>query len=527
MLEDERALVGLIEGKNVELLSNALRQTVAYSVCPLAYSRWGRWRNKEPLVSLLVSPKRLYRLTFSKSSGSPFGIELKIEKTDDKVQMEYELYEYVMKYTEDFHKAAAEGLIDHDSVNPFDWTPMNLKPEDLPPYPTNPERWLKPLMSKNGFLFRTSSDAVKNLLVKYNVAKIPGLASGIPVFVKYLSAVLYHNYEQSKNILNALLTYSKGERRRSADLAAAEKRHLADLEAAHAQSRKRYSVLATLYNDVKRRLGALKQEAVKDPEISFSEAEVGDEFPRVGTEQVVESDTPPTTTATMILYDEDVVHPYIGIFSLTSNNPMVVMHDAGESLYDLVYCPDSKYRSEWQRSTALRSAFLTQVGLSALNLVDKVKLCHNDIRLPNIAVRNGRFCLIDFDFSFSTVTFQSRSAFSPPLTAGSTTWQEDEMEMCYSVAQIAVNVFILDAPTQFSVGEVTKAVSIWSELRDETSPVDSQFQAWVEEKGDPLMDFVSAVRAACNPKGGTELVCRFPADFMRYFVDVLERMLVE
>ncbi len=99
------------------------------------------------------------------------------------------------------------------------------------------------------------------------------------------------------------------------------------------------------------------------------------------------------------------MNPYIGIFSLTPNNPMVVMHDAGDSLYDLVYCPDSNYRLEWQRSFTLRSAFFTQVGLSALNLVDSVKLCHNDIRLPNIAVRNGRFCLIDFDFSFCSITF--------------------------------------------------------------------------------------------------------------------------
>jgi hypothetical protein len=110
--------------------------------------------------------------------------------------------------------------------------------------------------------------------------------------------------------------------------------------------------------------------------------------------------------------------------------------------------------------------------MSALNLVEKVGLCHNDIRLPNIAVRDGR-CLINFDLSsFSTVLLQSRSAFSPQLSVTAVIWREGEMQMCYSVAQIAVNVFILDAPMQLSISDVTKAVSIWSEKRNKASSVD-------------------------------------------------------
>mmetsp|Transcript_60130 Transcript_60130/g.125804 ORF Transcript_60130/g.125804 Transcript_60130/m.125804 type:complete len:516 (-) Transcript_60130:606-2153(-) len=510
MLEDERALVGLIEGKNVELLSNALRQTVAYSVCPLAYSRWGRWRNKEPLVSLLVSPKRLYRLTFSKSSGSPFGIELKIEKTDDKDQMEYELYEYVMKYTEDFHKAAAEGLIDHDSVNPFDWTPMNLKMEDLPPFDANSDRWRKPQISKNGFLFRTSSDAVEKLRAKYEVLNFPCLASGIPVIVKYLSAVLNCNYEHSENSLNALMKYSEQKRKFMADLAAAKK-----------VSRKRTAKYVERYRRLKKQF---PQAILCDhDQESISEAEDETLGTGAGTEQEVESDTQPIMTT--MSYAEDVVHPYLGILTLTPEHPMVVMHDAGDSLYDLVYCSNSEYRLEWQRSPEWRAAFLDQVGLSALNLVDNVRLCHNDIRLPNIAVRNGKFSLIDFDISSASIIFQRKSAFSPPLKSANL--RSCEREMCYSVAQIAVNVFILSAPTLFSMGEVTAAESIWSEVRNEASQVDTQFQEWVDTKGGLLLDFISIVRAACNPKRGSFPVRRFPADFNRYFVDVLRKMLVE
>ena len=146
------SVLGFVEVKNVIPGQNAIRQTMAYSLCPLAYSRWGRWRNKEPLVSLLISPQCLLRLTFTKSSDSAFGIELNIASTNNETQIEYELYKYVMKYIEDYHKAATADFIDHDSVNPLDWTPMTL-------------------MSKNGFLFRTSSDAVKNLQEKYAVSK--------------------------------------------------------------------------------------------------------------------------------------------------------------------------------------------------------------------------------------------------------------------------------------------------------------------------------------------------------------------
>ena len=58
-------------------------------------------------------------------------------------------------------------------------------------------------------------------------------------------------------------------------------------------------------------------------------------------------------------------------------------------------------------------------------------------------------------------------------------------------------------------------------------PVDGEFQARVDDKGAPLSGFVSAVQAACNPKGGSEPVHRFPTKFKEYFVDVLRRMLVD
>ena len=554
MFEDQGAVLGIIEGKNAVPGTDEIWQTAAYAVCPLAYSRWGRWRNKEPLVSLLISPQRLYRLTFTKSIKFPFGIELDIAMTNDKAQMEYELYQYVMKFIEDYHKAATGTFIDHESVNPLDWTPMNLKMEDLPPFPANAERWRTPLMSKNGFLFRTSSDAVKELIEKYfdssgiakyfNSSGILDLAPGTPVFVKYLSAVLDCNYEQSENSLTALLRYctakrrhlatlaaleadlAAAERRRVADLAAAERRRFADLAALGAKNRKRFATAVDRYHQLKKRFAAAFgfEPGAQDPDTSLSEAEDGCDRPPGDAAHEAQSHATPAATATAISYAEDVVHPYVAIFHLRRGHPMVVMHDAGDTLLDLVYRPDSAYRLEWQRSPRWRAAFLSQVGLSAINLVGEVALCHNDIRLPNIAVRDGRFCMIDFDFSSTSVLFQPRSAFSPPLKSLGMHWSPVALAMCYSVAQIAVNVFILSAPTQFSFADVTAAESLWSDVRDEASPVDSEFQAWVDGRGGPLPSFVAAVRAAC---GTTEEVPLFPADLKGYFADVLRRMLVE
>ena len=56
------------------------------------------------------------------------------------------------------------------------------------------------------------------------------------------------------------------------------------------------------------------------------------------------------------------------------------------------------------------------------------------------------------------------------------------------------------------------------------SPVDREFQTWIDGKGELLSGFISSVRAICNPVSSA-LVYLFPADFKRYFVIVMRRML--
>ena len=97
--------------------------------------------------------------------------------------------------------------------------------------------------------------------------------------------------------------------------------------------------------------------------------------------------------------------------------------------------------------------------------------------------------------------------------------------MCYSVAQVAANVFVLDSPEGSDAGkDPAAATCIWSTARD-GSAVDAAFQRWAEGKGALVLGFVSAVRRAClsradppSLKSGSveERWYRFPADRSLY-----------
>jgi tRNA A-37 threonylcarbamoyl transferase component Bud32 len=90
----------------------------------------------------------------------------------------------------------------------------------------------------------------------------------------------------------------------------------------------------------------------------------------------------------------DIVHPYMTIIGPVKNQ-LIVMKDMGESLSDLML--QLGFLQRWAQSAVQQRGFLTQVGISALNLVGKMQICHNDIRPPNIAVSSDNFCLVDFD----------------------------------------------------------------------------------------------------------------------------------
>ena len=179
---------------------------------------------------------------------------------------------------------------------------------------------------------------------------------------------------------------------------------------------------------------------------------------------------------------------------------------------------DPQFRQRWAQSASLRDAFFSDVGLSALNLVDKLSLCHNDIRPPNIAFDGERFCVVDFDFSRSQVMCNDLSSFSPQIKSGSSLLQRTAQLMCFSVAQIALTVFMLSGSKVYELGAVTAAVSIW-EIERGTSDVDADFERWVKGKGGLLLEFVSAFRGEIAWPSALNI------DYTKYFADVLSEIL--
>jgi serine/threonine protein kinase len=206
----------------------------------------------------------------------------------------------------------------------------------------------------------------------------------------------------------------------------------------------------------------------------------------------------------------------------------------------------------------MREAFLADVGFTVLNLSKTHTICHNDIRPTNIAFSNNRFCLLDFDLSRKGIVKQANSSFSPDLSSVMLKCSQTERIICYSVAQIAVNVFMLSSVEEFKLDEVSKAKLIWLKpsarvpdlyepktdirhwLRESLNDpnvvrVDKAFHRWVQSKGEPLLGFIDLVRnvsipplnrsTSSQPNLVVSDTVSFPTDYTTYFVEVLKCML--
>ena len=209
-----------------------------------------------------------------------------------------------------------------------------------------------------------------------------------------------------------------------------------------------------------------------------------------------------------------IKHPYLAVTEGLSGS-LIVMEDVGEPLS--VVMQSQQFRQRWARSASLRQAFLADVGLSALNLVERLDLCHNDIRPPNIAFRGDRFCLVDFDFSRRRISSNDLSAFSPSLIEVSLLDRNEQL-MTFSVAQIALTAFLLSGPKVFDLGAVSESVSVWSQER-RASEVDTEFERWVQGRGGRVLEFISACR------GAVPWPAALTSDPMGYLSDVLRDML--
>ena len=511
MSAKHKLLLGMIELKNNlsrSALLTAQMQTVSYALCALAYSRWGVWRRKEPLVSLLVTPTVIFRFTFKKPDKKAFGLDMTIEKATDTTMMESVLRDYINDFVLDYNFVSKKNLEEKlfnrkgpiEPVNPVDWTSINLK--DVSTLARDPNL---------GFLFTATGDAVNKMQEISKFSQIPALQPDMPIIIKCLSAVLEIRYEECASAIDHVVKALSEKQK----LLAEKQKLLAEKQARLAEKQARLAI--EIENA---RLQHLLESHGKGDRTGGTPSQMGREAA-----DPVSEDSEPAPEEVEEIKETAVKHPYL-IVGTVNAHPFFVMRDMGITLHDLVYGPGSDFCARWRGSPVLRAAFLEDVGLTALNLVTECEVCHNDIRLPNIAFKDGRFCLLDFDMSHKSLQFQKNSAFSPKMTAAVNWMNPPAEQMCYSVAQVAVNVFVLDTPEGSVAGTDPAAAScIWSMERD-GSAVDAAFERWAAAKGVLVLGFVAAVREACQPpKRGRVLRFVPPADYKGYFAQVLRDML--
>ena len=397
--QDKKLLLGCIEAKNsTGKLCNVhtqkvIKQTVLYSVVPLAYSLWGKIKDGNvKIVSLVVFPTCLYQLTLSKSD-LPFGLELSIEKSDDIATMEHILHNYVDHCTGLYWKLA-DGLLKlNEETNPRDWSPINFD------FERGVERKFSQTAQHNlGFLFWAKVETVIKFIEDCELGQEPQFCSEFPplselVLLKYYSALLDLDWQSSVTTVEKLIRYT--------------------IE----QGPKKHPVIPDSADLVQKPL---------------------------------------------------IKHPYIGIISASAQAKVAVMTYTGLSLKS-----NAQVKSEWSSNVGMRKAFYEDVGKCALDLVQFLRVCHNDIRLANITHQGDRFCLIDFD--------NCRDARAPifaksPVLKGIVGKNKEAARMMMlSIAQIALVVFTLE--TKKSTRKVRK---VWFEAKVATT---TSFDLWVSDTG--------------------------------------------
>lgn len=460
-------LLGVMELKNKitddDQFKEAVHQVVCYMVSALVYSQWGVLQTRAPLVALLVASNCVYRVTLSRTKEKATGFMKTIDKAKDVASMEWILSDYIERCISDMKVTSRTPHSKSQVVNPFDWAPLNFGSSE----------WISTPDYNFGFLFNTSSDEVIRVKEHYHLEWDFGtLLPGANVIVKHVNSILDVDFELGlESIMLILLAEAR------------------DVEKARADTEKARADAAEA------ELALLKG---KNPPPSA----LGHE-----------PDGSPKHAPSNVKNVFGIKHPYLAIIRCSAG-PLFVMKDVGAPLSTVMQ--STEFRQRWAQSASLRGAFFSEIGLSALNLVNKVGRCHNDIRPPNIAFDGESFCLIDFDFSRTKISSNKESAFNPSLLCQLNSHEE---MMCFSVAQIALTVFMLSGSKVFDLGAVTNAVSIWKRERG-TSDVDVEFEGWVQGKGGLLLDFVSAVR------GASSWPSTVGKNSKKYFTDVLSQMLL-
>ena len=104
-----------------------------------------------------------------------------------------------------------------------------------------------------------------------------------------------------------------------------------------------------------------------------------------------------------------IKHPYLGM--CLGHYSVFFMEEKGQDLAEILKTSSGQnIRKEWKDDFNLRKAFYVDVGHSMWNLVSRLSLINNDLRLPNVTRSGNSFCLIDFDMCQQSVDYSFKAS---------------------------------------------------------------------------------------------------------------------
>ena len=428
-------------------------QLAGYMFTALAFSHWGvgQKNGNEIISGLLVYPTAIYRLSIWKPTEEdkiPFGFMHKVEMTTNPLMMGWVLEVCLQKYEADYQRLKGSAL-NFKNVNPVLWTPINC----------NLGTPLQDASKTNlGFLFKSNAKILahliehtpKDYLTMHFCVQLNDIAPGEDLIVKYLSALLLVP-PKCDNIIQLIKAEITAQELARKDEELARKNE--EMERLRAE------------------IAALRSGGRLSSDEGLANSLRGSGRAKVG------------APVSGINSGLGIKHPYLGVITYDAKHPVIVMRDMGISVSEEIN--NNNLQVRWRINQQLRRTFAKDVGESALNLVDSMNLCHNDIRAPNImiSVKGDSFCLIDFDMSSTSVSQPTARVLKhiDPVSS-------KPALMMFSIAQIALVVFQLDSnSTNVDVSDVR---SFWLEENPQGKQWDlAIFEDWVKSKG-PLVQAV-------------------------------------
>jgi hypothetical protein len=553
-----------------------LHQLAGYMFSTVACSMWGVMKSTKPIVGLLVYPSAIYRLSIWKpedSSKVPLGLHHKLEYTSDPLMMGWFLETFLREYEADYLSVKRmESTLDFEHVDPADWTCVNFKFGTPLAVVSESKSSLRFLFESDGARVLRWMDCISKKYRGNVLIQCEQIHQGEKLIVKYLSALSTSPPEQSfQPILRIVEAHHRAQqmdalarqkdaekdalaRQKDAEKDALARQKDAEKEAElEAQARKHDAEKKALARqrdaekeELTRQIAELRLEALKGGRPADIKTETQSASMRPSPESKPEIDenaqvsevsnvegpadiksetqsaspqpspaaTPPTTASTQpspAMFCFKIKHPYIAVITAALVHPFLIMRNVGTSLAAM--SAQGAFLGKWKSCQELRRKFRDDVGISALNLVESLNLCHNDIRLSNIAVHNDSFCLIDFGHSRPDVPNHALES----LVLRRYHEASNECNMMYTIAQIGVVVFALDTGAQ--AAEVRDVCKYWltGQSSNSKSRQLANFDAWVRSKGGLVeMVFSKTVLASGQTIGNKS---------SGYYISILNAML--